>query len=155
MEGESISGQSGQPRTNGLHTAYLDRQITLFAPIDRAVRQWKSEKELVNKYHRVRLISYCPLDKSDIINEILYSVPCKLINQYFQTDIDNENLILNHMTNVAVKTHQMTERKLSSLVTGGPPLWITRHRHNSRYSSPSRSQQSSRNQQNVILTIQC
>ena len=58
------------------------------------------------------------------------------------------------MTNVAVKTHQMTERKLSSLVTGGPPLWITRHRHNSRYSSPSRSQQSSRNQQNVILAIQ-
>ena len=59
------------------------------------------------------------------------------------------------MTNVAVKTHQMTERKLSSLVTGGPPLWITRHRHNSRFSSPSRSQQSSRNQQNVILSIQC
>ena len=101
------------------------------------------------------MISYCPLDISDIINEILYSVPCKLINQYFQTDIDNENLILNHMTNVAVKTHQLTERKLSSLVTGGPPLWITRHRHNSRYSIPSRSQQSSRNQQNVILTIQC
>ena len=53
LEGEPISGQSGQPRINGLHTAYLDRQITLFAPIDRAVRQWKSEKELVNKYHRV------------------------------------------------------------------------------------------------------
>ena len=90
-----------------------------------------------------------------IINEIRYFVPFKQTIQYLQTDIDNENLILNHMTNVAVKTHQMTERKLSSLVTGGPPLWITRHRLNSRYSSPSRSQQSSRNQQNVMLTIQC
>ena len=90
-----------------------------------------------------------------MMNFTYYFVTCKLTNQYLQTDIDNENLILNHMTNVAVKTHQMTERKLSSLVTGGPPLWITRHRHNSRYSSPSRSQQSSRNQQNVMLTIQC
>ena len=71
---------------------------------------------------------------------------------YLQTDIDNENLVLNHMTNVAIKTHQMTERKLSSLVTGGPPLWITRHRHDSRYSGPSRSQQSRNPQQNVIFT---
>ena len=55
------------------------------------------------------------------------------------------------MTNVAVKTHQMTERKLSSLVTGGPPLWITRHRHNSKFSSPARSPGSRTPQQNVIL----
>ena len=52
LEGEPISGQFGSSSISGLHNAYLDRQITLFAPIDRAVRQWKSEKELVNKYHR-------------------------------------------------------------------------------------------------------
>ena len=65
-----------------------------------------------------------------------------------QTDTDQENLVLNHMTNVAVKTHQMTDRKLSSLVTGGPPLWITRHRHSNTFRPPSPSR---RPQQNVIF----
>ena len=53
------------------------------------------------------------------------------------------------MTNVAVKTHQMTDRKLSSLVTGGPPLWITKHRH----SGPVKSQPPQRPHQNVILNV--
>ena len=29
----------------------------------------------------------------------------------FQTEIDQENLVLNHMTNVAVQTHQIKDRK--------------------------------------------
>ena len=79
MEGEPISGQSGQLRTNGLHTAYLDRQITLFAPVDRAVRQWKSEKELVNKYHRVRCKYIGIQIEGDKENEI-YLISLYLIN---------------------------------------------------------------------------
>jgi len=51
LEGEQTLNQQSRP--TGLHTAYLDRQITLFAPIDRAVRQWRSQKEMVNKYHQV------------------------------------------------------------------------------------------------------
>ena len=39
----------------------------------------------------------------------------------------NENLVLNHMTNIALKTDQFPE-KLTSLVTGNPPLWISRQR---------------------------
>ena len=45
---------NGESRVPGLHLSYLDRQITLFAPIDRAVRQWRSRKEMVNKYHQVQ-----------------------------------------------------------------------------------------------------
>ena len=67
----------------------------------------------------------------------------------FQTEIDQENLVLNHMTNVAVQTHQIKDRKLSSLVTGGPPLWITRQRH----SQPFRAPNTRRSQQNVIIQL--
>ena len=38
-----------------------------------------------------------------------------------------ENLILNHMSNIALRTGQLPE-KMTSLVTGNPPLWITRDR---------------------------
>ena len=38
-----------------------------------------------------------------------------------------ENLVLNHMVNVAIFEHHM-EESLTSLVTGNPPLWVTRHR---------------------------
>ena len=67
----------------------------------------------------------------------------------FQTEIDQENLVLNHMTNVAVQTHQIKDRKLSSLVTGGPPLWITRQRHSQPFRAPS----TIRSQQNVIIQL--
>ena len=67
----------------------------------------------------------------------------------FQTEIDQENLVLNHMTNVAVQTHQIKDRKLSSLVTGGPPLWITRQRHSQPFRVPS----TRRSQQNVIIQL--
>ena len=67
----------------------------------------------------------------------------------FQTEIDQENLVLNHMTNVAVQTHQIKDRKLSSLVTGGPPLWITRQRH----SQPFTASNIRRSQQNVIIQL--
>ncbi len=39
----------------------------------------------------------------------------------------NENLALNHMTNIGILESQMRE-KLVSLVTGSPPLWVTRKR---------------------------
>ena len=39
----------------------------------------------------------------------------------------DENLALNHMANVAIMEGQLDE-KLVSLVTGSPPLWITRDR---------------------------
>lgn len=39
----------------------------------------------------------------------------------------DENLALNHMANVAILEHQLDE-SLVSLVTGSPPLWITRDR---------------------------
>lgn len=39
----------------------------------------------------------------------------------------DENLVLNHMTNVAILAHQLDE-SLVSLVTGSPPLWVTRKR---------------------------
>ena len=38
-----------------------------------------------------------------------------------------ENLALNHMVNVAILENQMHEN-LVSLVTGSPPLWITKDR---------------------------
>ena len=53
------------------------------------------------------------------------------------------------MTNVAVQTHQIKDRKLSSLVTGGPPLWITRQRH----SQPFRAPNTRRSQQNVTIQL--
>lgn len=86
---------------DGLHRAFLERQVTLFAP--------RNEAMLANKGRRT------------------------------------ENLILNHMTNIALRTSQLPE-KLTSLVTGygfvvvgsaqqistkfcrNPPLWITQDR---------------------------
>ena len=41
--------------------------------------------------------------------------------------LKNENLILNHMANIAIMAHQL-EESLVSLVTGSPPLWVTRRR---------------------------
>ena len=43
----------------------------------------------------------------------------------------DENLALNHMTNAATLAHQLDE-KMVSLVTGSPPLWVTRKRTNDR-----------------------
>ena len=68
---------------DGLHKAFLDRQVTLFAPTNDALRR-----------HAGR---------------------------------HTENLILNHMTNIALLADQFPE-KLASLVTGNPPLWVTRDR---------------------------
>lgn len=39
-----------------------------------------------------------------------------------------ESLILNHMTNIALMVEQLPE-KMTSLVTGNPPLWITEDRN--------------------------
>ena len=43
------------------------------------------------------------------------------------TGARDENLVLNHMTNVAIGAEQMEER-ISTLVTGNPPLWVSRDR---------------------------
>ena len=56
---------------------------------------------------------------------IVHSFGC-----FSQEDVDHENLILNHMTNVAIFSRHLANQKLGSLVTGGPPLWVTHHRHN-------------------------
>ena len=82
--------------SDGLQTAYLNRQITLFAPTNEAIKEWEFQRQRGRSYH--------------------------------QREVDHENLILNHMTNVAIYAGQL-QHKLTSLVTGGPPLWITRHRH--------------------------
>lgn len=68
---------------DGLHQAFLARQVTLFAPTDSALRKYDGPR--------------------------------------------NENLILNHMTNIALSVQQLPE-KLTSLVTGNPPLWISNRR---------------------------
>ena len=70
-------------RFGGLHQAFLERPITLFAPTNDAMRKFKGRKD--------------------------------------------ENLALNHMSNVAILENQL-EESLVSLVTGNPPLWITRDR---------------------------
>ena len=68
---------------DGLHRSYLDRQATVFAPTNDALRAYRGRR--------------------------------------------TENLILNHMTNIALRSDQFPE-KLTSLVTGNPPLWVTRDR---------------------------
>ncbi len=39
-----------------------------------------------------------------------------------------ENLIINHIGNIALSTQQFPE-KLTSWVTGNPPLWVTKNRN--------------------------
>ena len=68
----------------GLHRAFLDRQVTLFAPTNAAMAAFKGRRH-------------------------------------------SENLILNHMTNIALRVDQFPE-KLTTLVAGNPPLWVTRSR---------------------------
>ena len=70
----------------GLHRAFLSRQVTLFAPSNAAVAAFKAAGGR-----------------------------------------STEDLVLNHLANIALGTEQLPDR-LSSLVTGNPPLWVSRER---------------------------
>ena len=70
-------------RQDGLHKSFFQRQVTLFAPSNEAMRRYRGRRD--------------------------------------------ENLALNHMVNIALATEFLPE-KMTSMVTGNPPLWVTRSR---------------------------
>ena len=77
-----------------------------------------------------KILRYAGLHQAFLDRPITLFVPTNDAMFKYKGKIRDENLALNHMANVAIMEHQL-EESLVSLVTGSPPLWVTRKRSRS------------------------
>ena len=67
------------------------------------------------------------LHRSFLNRQVTLFAPTNSALAKFKGRKHSENLILNHMTNIALRVDQFPE-KLTTLVTGNPPLWMVKSR---------------------------